>query len=233
MQSLQYATYNHVHEKVTFETRLACGRRYYFSLSKNQFLALNDAILLIDEENAYGHYPLGHGTWMHYNASDASLYRDAKARERVYFVFASFEEYKRFTHRRLLSLVRSKEEKTDVLTAKRQHHGRNRARGGRKPEIVSSNCKRPLSVVVQSVDRSPATKRSCREERKAASRTADDANLSHDDEESAVFPEWHCSNTRRRCDSVSSLSSLSKSFSTAESVQVFSPTDTFDEMETQ
>ena len=238
MQSLQYATYDRANEQVTFETRLACGRRHHFYLSKNQFLALNDAILLIDTENAYGHYPLGHGIWMHYNAFDASLYRDTKNCERIYFIFASFSEYKRFTHRRLLSLVRSKEKKTDVpkaratLQARRQYNERDRGRSGRKAEIISTNCKRPLSVAVQSVNRSPTAKRSCWEERNAASRTADNANLSCDDEDSSIFSQWNYSSTRRRSDSISSISSLSKSVSATESVQIFSPTDTFDEMET-
>ena len=93
MQSFQYASYNHGSERVTFETRHVCGRRFYFPLTKNQFLALNDAILLIDKENAYGHYPLGQNTWMHYNAFDASLYREMN-NGRVHFIFASFDEYK-------------------------------------------------------------------------------------------------------------------------------------------
>ena len=233
MQSFQYAMYNRTNQRITFETRYACGRRCEFTLSRNQFLALNDAIFLIDKENAYGHYPLGQRMWLHYNLFDASLYRETKNDGRIYFIFASFAEYKRFTHRRLLSLVRLKEEKTVVTNARRSlHNERNRGRGGRKSEVVSSINKRPLSNAMSETNRSPAAKRTCREERDAASRTTDDADLSYNDEASAIFPEWHHSNTRRWGDSISSLSSLSKTFSTTDSVQLFQPSNSTDEMET-
>ena len=216
MQSFQYASYNHGSERVTFETRHACGRRFYFPLTKNQFLALNDAILLIDKENAYGHYPLGQNTWMHYNAFDASLYREMN-NGRVHFIFASFDEYKNCTHRRLLSLVRVKDNATVARTKVRaKRNGRGRGRSSSSSESVSTNHKRPLSVAVQSSNRSPASKRPCREKREAVSRATDNADVSYNDEESAIFPEWHYSNTRRRSDSISSLSSAKESVAAAE-----------------
>ena len=214
MQSFQFASYNHASERVTFETRHACGRRFYFPLTKNQFLALNDAILLIDRENAYGHYPLGQNTWMHYNAFDASLYKEMNNR-RVHFIFASFDEYKSYTHRRLLSLVRVKDNATVARTkARAKRNGRGRSSGS--SESVSTNHKRPLSVAVQSSDRSPASKRTCREKREAVSRATDNADVSYNDEESAIFSEWHYSNTRRRRDSISPLSFAKESVTTVE-----------------
>lgn len=231
MQSFQYATYNAVHEKITFETRLAYGRRCYFSLSKNQFLALNDAIILIDEENAYGHYPLGQYTWMHYNAFDASLYRETKDAERIHFIFASFEEYKKYTHKRLLSLVRLKT--TTVPTATRTRQKLYNGRGRHKSEIIAANCKRPLSAVLQSANQSPPPKRSRRGERETASRATNDVIMSHDDEEGPIFSKWHYSNTRRRSDSISPLSSISKGLSTPEKLHFFSPSDTIDAMESE
>ena len=217
MQSFQYATYNRVSGRMTFETRHACGRRFYFSLTKNQFLALNDAIILINEENAYGHYPLGQNTWMHYNASDASLYRDLNNDDnsRVHFIFASFDEYMNYTHRRLLSLVRLKDNKTvaAAIAARARRNGRGRRRNGTS---VTTSYKRPLSVAVQPSNRSPASKRPCREKREAVSRATDNADVSYTNEESAIFPEWHYSNTRRRSDSISSLSSAKESVAAAE-----------------
>ena len=180
MQSFQYASYNHGSERVTFETRHVCGRRFYFPLTKNQFLALNDAILLIDKENAYGHYPLGQNTWMHYNAFDASLYREMN-NGRVHFIFASFDEYKSYTHRRLLSLVRLKDNATVGAAsvartkARAKRHGRQGRRRRSSSESVITNYKRPLSVAVQSSNRSPASKRPCREKREAVSRATDNA----------------------------------------------------------
>ena len=223
MQSFQYASYNHDSERVTFETRLACGRRCYFSLTKNQFLALNDALILIDKENAYGHYPLGQNTWMHYNAFDASLYREMN-NGRVHFIFASFHEYKKYTHRRLLSLVRVKEIETVAAAtvartrskARAKRNGRERGRRRSSSESVTTNYKRPLSVAVQSSNRSPASKRPCREKREAVSRATNDADVSYNGEESPIFSEWHYSNTRRRSDSISSLSSAKESVATLE-----------------
>ena len=225
MQSFQYASYNRGSEQVTFETRHACGRRFYFPLTKNQFLALNDAILLIDSENAYGHYPLGQNTWMHYNAFDASLYREMN-NGRVHFIFASFDEYKSYTHRRLLSLVRVKNNETAVAAAsvartrtrtkaRAKRNGRGRRRNSNSESVIT-NHKRPLSVAVQSSDRSPASKRTCREKREAVSRATDNADVSYNDEESAIFSEWHYSNTRRRRDSISPLSSTKESIRTLE-----------------
>ena len=153
IHSIQYTTYNCTEEKVTFETRYACGRRCYFHLSKNQFLSFNDAILLIDRSNCYGHYPLGQRTWFHYNLTDASLYRHLKNGDRIDFIFACFAEYKRYAHRRLLSLVRLKEEETAAAAKgakswRKQRNGEGRGRGRGRSEkqlkIVSSCHKRSL-----------------------------------------------------------------------------------------
>lgn len=223
MQTFQYATYDPHREEINFETRHANGRCFRFTLSENQFLALNDAIMMIEKENCYGHFPLGQSTWIHYNAFDASLYRQTKNYGRIDFIFGCFEEYKSFTHRRLFSLIRLK---STTATRRRANDGRGRGRG------ESSNYKRPSSVVVQSEDQSPATKRSRRGERKTTSRSSDNAFVSDTEKESPILSEWHYSNTRRRCDSISSLSSASESLSAPDIVQIKSPaTSTTDSMD--
>lgn len=222
MQSVQHVTCHPMTERITFETRLANGRRFHFLLNKNQFLNFNDAVTLINKDNSSGHFPLGQNTWFHYNAFDASFYKNKHGHGRINFVFTSFDEYKNFTHDRLLSLVRL----NDTPTVKRRD-----GRGGKRDEEAKpTSHKRPLSGTVQLSDQSPTTKRARRKPRKTTSRAANDAIMSHDDEESPVLPERYHSNTRRWCDSVSSFSSTSKDLPSPTAVRLDSPysSDTMD-----
>ena len=221
MQSFQYASYNVAQETIKFETRRVYGRRFHFILTKNQFLGLDDAILLIDKDNSYGHFPLGQNAWFYYNTFNASLYRETEKFGRVYFPFASFEEYKSFTHPRLLSLIRLKDE--EATRVRRRSVGRERGRGRGK----STNNKRPSSIVLRAGNRSPAPKRARGDERKTTPRSTDDAFLSHTDEESAIFSKWNCASSRRKCDSISSLASSSKSLSPLDTVLLDSPGSSF------
>ena len=227
MHSMQYVLYNSDTAEVTFATRHASGRRYNFMLTKNQFLSLHDAITLIQRNNSYGHFPLGQKIWLHYNTWDASLYKDPTGKKRVYFTFASFDEYVTYTHRRLLSLVRLNE----VVPAKsaRRSRGEGRRQWQRRQreggdDFISANNKRSLPIALRADDQSPTSKRFRGRKRKAASRSADDVVMSHDDEESAVFSEWHCSNSRRECDSISFMSYTSQDLPSPQPVQCNSPT---------
>ena len=224
MQSFQYATYNVAQQTIKFETRRACGRRFYFILTKNQFLGLDDAIVLIDKDNSYGDFPLGKGAWFYYNGFNATLYRETEKFGRVRFPFTSFEEYKSFTHPRLLSLIRLKDE--EATRAQRRSVGRGRARG------KSTNHKRPSSIVLRAENRSPPPKRARGGEGKTAPSSTDDVFVSHIDKESAVFSKWNCASSRRKCDSISSIPSSSKSISPPETVLLDSPDSSFS-METE
>ena len=198
---MQYAIYDSDARSVSFETRHVNGQLHRFKLSKNQFLALNDAILIINQTNRYGHYPLGQQTWMHYNAFDASLYRDVTNTKRINFIFISFSEYKRFTQKRLLSLVRSNE--------RRRACDENRL-GRYRQRLKSAISKRPSSIAMQSSDRSPASKRACRRKRHSSSTSTDNGDLPNDSEASAILPEWNCASARWRSDSKSSTSSTTQ-----------------------
>lgn len=231
MHSLQYATYDQANDRITFETRHANGRHFRFVLSRNQFLALNDAIIMIEKEKCNGHFPLGHYTWLHYNAFDASLYKQTENCARIDFIFASFEEYKSFTHRRLLSLVRLNDVATVAAAGtsaqeKRRNDGRSRGRG------KSTSYKRPSSVVLRAENQPSTAKRPRRGERTISSRASNDADLSNHDEESAVLPEWHHTTTRRRFDSDSASSCTSKSLSSPDNVRLNSQSSSFS-METE
>lgn len=234
MQSFQYATYNAHCGKVTFETRHIGGRRFHFNLTKNQLFALDDAIQLIDRDKAWGHFPLGHNVWFHYSKSTVSLYKE-KENGRVYFQFSSFKEYKTVTHRRLLSLIRLKGETTgrERRSTDARRHNNGRARGRQRGcEVKSTSYKRSLSSTVQPADRPLSAKRYRGEEWKTASRSSINADVSHDGEKSSIFPKWKCSNPRRRSDSFSSVSSISKSALSLDEVQL-EPCNTPDPMESE
>ena len=224
MHSLQYATYNAAQETIKFETRRACGRRFHFILTKNQFLGLNDALLLIDKDNAYGDFPLGQCAWFYYNGFKATLYRETENFSRVHYPFIWFEEYKSFTHPRLLSLIRLKD--GEAARVRRRSVWRGRA------EDKPANHKRPSSIVLRAGNRSPAAKRARGREGKTTPRSTDDALLPHTSEESAIFPKWNCASSRRKCDSISSIPSSSKSLSSPDTVLLDSPGSSFS-METE
>lgn len=238
MHSIQYVSYNSITEEVIFETRLAGGRRFQFVLIKHQFLALNEAIILIQKHNSDGHFPLGYNTWLHYNGYDGSLYRELNNGGRVTFIFTSFDEYIAFTHARLLLVIRSTKNEKRTGRRKRNVQGRIRGRGvGRfegeeKSESESSHHQRPLSVVLQPAHQSSTSKRARRSEREAASRSTDNAVMSNNGEESVVFPEWHSATSRRRSDSFTSAASVMEDISSPEIVRLHSSTSS-DSMESE
>ena len=221
MHSFQYVTYNPETLTINFETRHVCGRRFHFRLTKNQFLALNDAILLIDREKCYGHYPLGQGIWMYYNCFNATLYKELADYERIYFKFACFDEYKTFTHRRLLSLIRLNDNATTATVARVRERGNGRkSRAQKRSEANSAGHKRQLSIAMRPENQSSTSKRSRRKERDTLPRSSDNVIMSHDNEESPVFSEWHCSNTRRRHDSISTVASSTQNLASPERVRL-------------
>ena len=227
MHSLQYVFFTSAPKEITFVTRHASGRRYNFVLTKNQFFALNDAILLIQRDNSYGHFPLGENVWIHYNAFDASLYKDPLGRERVYFTFACFEEYVKYTHRRILSLIRlnASTSATSMCSRRRGRGGRSILRGRRRvrkrgeAESSSSPNKRPSPTSVQSSNRSPTPKRTCGGTRQTVPRTTDHAVMSLGGHSGPILPKWHHSNSRRECDSVSLMSYTSQDLSPPPSIE--------------
>ena len=207
-----------------------------FVLTINQFLSLNDAILLIQRDNSYGHFPLGENVWIHYNAFDASLYKDPVGGERVHFVFACFEEYVKYTHRRVLSLVR-----LNAITSATSMRSRRRGRGGRSilrgrrrlrecREVdstlsSSSSNKRSSPASVRSSNRSPTPKRACEGKRQALPRSSDDAIVPLGQHPGPIFPEWHHSNNRRECDTISVMSYSSQDLSTPSPQQHNAPSE--------
>ena len=210
MHSVQYVFYDNHYEEVLFESRMACGRRFTFVLSRNQFLNLHDAISQIEKFKYYGHFPLGQNTWLHYNAFDSCLYRESNEDRRLYFTFISFTEYIKHTHPRLLSLVRH--QKDELVATRRRGSGDD---GRRQRAVKSTAHKRPLSTVSVPSHQSSEAKRSRGEECKATSRSTNDAVVSNIEEASAILSKWDRSSARWRSDSSSSESSAAEDMSTS------------------
>ena len=185
-------------EKVVFTTRHGNGCCYYFILPKNQFLNFDDILTLTNSQNHIsGHFPLGKNFWLHY-AEKVTLYIASKD-NRPYFTFQCFSEYKKFTHERILLLLRL----SDAAVG-RQRVKRIGGRGGSRP--VSSNHQRSLPSVVQTVHQSPRAKR-VRGEWESVPRAADDVVMSNPEEEGAVLPERKNTNSRWRIESSSTTTS--------------------------
>jgi hypothetical protein len=206
MQSFQYVIYDSNRERIIFETRHVNGARSSFFLSKEQFFALDDAIAFIDEDNsfAYNNFPLGQNTWLYYDNDGANIYKNMENYNRIYFDFVSFYTYKRYTHSRLLSLIRLNNDSLVDVELSKVGNAR------RKLKVKSTCNKRTFPNEVQRAHRNTASKRNCREIREASPRSTDDVNMSSHEEEGAVLSKWQRSSARWRCDSNSSSTSDSK-----------------------
>ena len=217
MQSFQYATFNSQSGCIAFVTRHASGRYFHFTLSKEQFLALDDAIALIEISvslsDCYGHYPLGQNTWLHYSDSEVRLYKYTRDSDRINFHFLNFREYKRYTHSRLKSFIRMKCEKDGRVS-----------RSCRYEDLSTTTHQRPLSSTLRQTHRPGATKRHCWRKRRATSRKAINAKLPPDEETRSVLSERHSANSRRS-GSISSESSLCTNFSAPSSIRLVSSND--------
>ena len=217
---MQSATVNKDGSIVTFETRHVNGRHYYFDLTRNQFFALDDSIAIMarrtELECAFEYvpptptdFPLGDNMWFYCDDRTAKIYT-TNHNKRPYFTFQSLAQYKTFTHRRILSLLRLKDNVKDGSTsttgASRRH---------------TAGDKRPLSTIVQSNNQSGTAKRS-HQSGEAISRATNDALVSNSKQKSAVLPERDDTTSRRRSDSFSSLSSVSEDLLYPEEERCFS-----------
>ena len=157
MQTVQFVTFDRYTKSFTFETRHVSGRRYHFIITKSQFLALDDVIMLIEDDNRHGYYPLDQNMWLCYKANNVALYKETAKCGRTKFIFEHFEEYKRYTHSRLRSLLRPN---SQVARRKRRHDG----------EASVTNHQRSLSDTMQPTHQSSKSKRRCWNEREATQR---------------------------------------------------------------
>ena len=184
---------------ITLSTQTINGHMHYFHLTRNQFLALDDALTLIDAKCGYTDFPLGQNIWFHYNYHKAVIY-DAMQYGQSYFKFMNFQLYKRRSHRRVMSFLRSRSRRTVTPT-----RGVKRRRITREDdddfdgEGQCANRQRPLSVAVR-----PTTEPSTVEGATARGSTvhgaANDAVVSPDGKARAVFPKRNDSSVGRQHD---------------------------------
>ena len=209
---------------ITFETECLNGSIYYFHLSHDQFLALDDAIALILRGSRKGHYPLGQKLWLHYFYRGAVMYDNTKYGQQ-YFKFENFQVYKSFIHRRIMSFIRltrnenvaasragdekqQQQQQQQQGECRRSLSGRRRrgrqwsSRHGENSESEGElpDCKRPLSVVLQPSHQSARTEKTD-SERETSPRSTDNVVVSHPEEESSVLSEGDDSNSCWRNDS--------------------------------
>lgn len=203
LHSLQSATVNEKRSIITFETRHVNGCRYYFDLTRQQFFAFDDIFLFIDKHHAEGHFPLSHNMWFYFGEDGAKLYT-TNLDDQSYFKFHSFTQYKRFTHQRILSLLRARGENVT-----RRNGSKSTATGGGSRRHYISGDKRPLSTIVQSFNQS-GTSEQHHQDGEAVSRATNDAILPHPSKKSAILSERDDTTSRWRTDSSSSLSTVSE-----------------------
>ena len=194
MQDIQYAFYKSDTREVVFQTRHISGGHYYFVVSNEQFLSLDDAITLIENSSHYGDIPLGGNVWFRYHENGATLYRDTANGSRSHFHFENFNDYKNYTHQRIYSLVTCL--RSSAVTRRRRHGH------------FSKTHKRPLSNNLQSANRPCTSKRNCRLQWEVSSRSPVHDRLSNNEETSTFLPEWNDSAPWGEYKSPSSSSNL-------------------------
>ena len=206
-------------ETVIFQTKTLTGCVYYFPLTLNQFLALDDILAYISvHSTATGHYPLGQSIWLQYYYHGAILYDNMKD-GRPYFRFDDFHLYKNRLHRKLLSFLRH--DNSDA-GGERGVKIRNQVAATRKRHILSeedgtdaseaSHRKRPLSIVLQ--PKTASEKTECVTQKcNTLFSSSNNADLPPSGQACSVFSKRNGAGTRRRSDSdiASSHTSLSAS----------------------
>ena len=234
LHNLQRVTVTNDKEVITFETERVNGCTYYFTLSKEEFFAFHDVTILLSHDNMRGHFPLSDRIWFHYSRPGASFY-DTAEHGQPYFKFENFHQYLSHAHRKLLSFLRLRpknsaaavnREDGDKTFWQREREAfydradRGKRRGGQKIADKSSGGKRPLSVVVQSRNKSTATKASPPARRKTLPRSTDDVIVPDPGEACAVFPKRINTSTGRWADSSSPPSNLSSCLSSPEAIKL-------------
>lgn len=210
---------------VTFETHYVNALTHYFTMTRDQFLAFDDALCMIDRGNMQGDFPLGYNMWFtyccNYNHYEIELQKDG----RLFFKFDydSFIDYKRVIHQKLLSFFRLSDEGS-------RRNGRRARRSYRCHEerIKSTIGECSLPDEYQSSYQSTEAGISC--ERQAISGTTNYAVVSNKDEASAILSEWGNSINGRKDNSASTEGVVFDSLQSPERIQLidFTPSNNMD-----
>ena len=220
MHAVQYASANARKSYILFETRTPSGQSFFFELSRNQFIAFNDVIILIEEGGASnGDYPLGNGFWFHYKYYNEGVIYDAHASDKhpYYFKFTNLKQYLKGAHRQLLSFLSDEGE---------ENGGRSRRR---KRYLPSEARKRSLSNKAESAHKFGEYEETT-SKWKTPSRSTINADVSYEGEDGAVLSKWNDTNSGRRNNSPTFSADTSDDQSNITEV-CLSLDDTFDAVE--
>ena len=187
---------------LNFETECPNGTVYYFQMTVEQFFSFHDVLTSIEHYDRRTHFPLGKKMWCHYSSQRGMILYYCQ-KNLPYFKFENFQQYKYFTHQRLLSFLRRDDRPAVVSKCSSANEQRKGGEGA--GEVSIANRKRPLSVVLQSSNQptrsATPTKQRGEEGLQASPRSTDNAVVSPDKEKSAFLPKRHHPNPRWRNDS--------------------------------
>ena len=212
LQNTQKVRLDKEKRTVIFQTKTLTGCVYYFPLSVNQFLALDDILAYICmHPTATGYYPMGQNIWLHYYYQGAILY-DNKKDARPYFKFDDFQLYKNRLHRKLLSFLRHDDGRRVTKTRHRLVAARKRVLEGEEDDgndtSKTPDRQRPLPSESQ-----PKTGSQETEDNTTTCNTLpsspNNVDLPVAGQTCSVLPKRHSPNTRRWDDSDSASSHTS------------------------
>lgn len=216
----QRAIINKHRDSITFVHECQPGSTYYFELTYNQFMALNDSLYLFNRDGIAGHFPLGQTRWFFCSHDKAILYDCTIPTH--YFKFKQFSYYKSCIHRELLSFFRRRGR--EAVTSRHRHYNDSKqdySRGGRREgesKREFRNRKRSLSTALQSSNQSSTTKTSSQWETSPGS--PNHAIDSHQEQAHSLFSERDNSTSRRRNDSFPIQGNIFNDLTPPEDVQL-------------
>ena len=171
---------------ITLLTQSINGHTYYFHLTREQYLAFDDTLTLINDNQHITDFPLGQNIWFHHDYQKSIIY-DPTQYGQSYFRFINFQLYRRRIHWRVMSFLRSRSK--PKVTSQR---GVKRARRTSASdddyysEGPSANHQRPLSIAVRPAPK-PQTTEDSTSKRAASYGATYNAVMSNDGKTSDVF----------------------------------------------
>ena len=132
---------------ITFEDCNNDSKCHFFTMTRHQFFAFDDALTLILKHGKEGNYPLGLNMWFYYRHNKGKIRNGRRC-----FNFLSLQQYINCAHAKLMLLFRQ----TDREDGRTRGHCARRERR-RRHVNVSSQRKRPLSTTMQLSSQSSST----------------------------------------------------------------------------
>ena len=215
LNTVQSVNLDSARDTIIFETQCVTSSTYYFTLTREQFFAFDDALYMIERGNMQGHFPLGQDIYFSYHNDRRGHERRLIKRRRqdrpdITFDFVAFTDYIKSVHHRIISFLRWGDQAT-----RRKQRRRHRAK---KDRSISSSRKRSLPDGCESASESTTTGKTC--DGKITPGPSDNALMSPALETSTIFPERSSSNYGRRTDSTLIETTISHDLQSPERIQL-------------